>query len=449
VSCHRRTYAPPTLSALACLCVFAAVSDAVAQDLYINEVYFNQPSRRNLNTDPDSSHAYVELRGAPCQMLTNTYLVFLENEASGAGTIEGMFNLSDVSLGANGYLTIRQRAVTDPMHPVQYNDYTVNPKANHLRNAAPDVAEGPLGIGFGQAGASTVGASWSPNSLGVFSGGFEGSGFSALLIQTDGVPANAPTLDFDVDTDNNGFDVPNGHEGWTILDSIGLFAEANEALDGQSYAQLTFGFESTVDFPDFNPADHIPDGGTYEFVNWPELEAEYIGRIGNSTGHAPADWVVANLTDRPVPAGFTNMGDFRVAAQPHVMNAPPETVEATPYVPYGTTLTNSVGGPNYPLDPISYPTPLAGDFDGDRDVDMDDLNQQWIPRFACGDLDGTDFLNWQRNLGMVSTPPSVASQAALPEPAGAGLIATASLAACGLTRIPSSRPQGPHIRRIR
>ena len=164
------------------------------------------------------------------------------------------------------------------------------------------------------------------------------------------------------------------------------------------------------------------------FVNWPELEAEYIGRIGNSTGHAPADWVVANLTDRPVPAGFTNMGDFRVAAQPHVINAPPETVEATPYVPYGATLTNSVGGPNYPLDPISYPNPLAGDFDGDRDVDMDDLNLQWVPRFACGDLNGNDFLDWQRNLGMVSVPPGVAAQSAVPEPATAALAAAVCVA---------------------
>ena len=447
MSCHRRTYAPPTLAALACLCCFAAVSDAVAQGLYINEVYFNQPSRRNLNTDPDSSHAYVELRGAPCQMLTNTYLVFLENEASSAGTIEGLFDLERRQPGGQrlSHDSAARGHRSGPPGPIQRLHRQSQSEPPAQRGA--DVVDGP----WASASANSAPAPWAPRgapTVWAYSPAASREAASRRCsFKRTAAPANAPTLDFDVDTDNNGFDVPNGHEGWTILDSIGLFGEANEALDGQSYAQLTFGFESTVDFPDFNPADHIPDGGTYEFVNWPELEAEYIGRIGNSTGHAPADWVVANLTDRPVPAGFTNMGDFRVAAQPHVMNAPPETVEATPYVPYGTTLTNSVGGPNYPLDPISYPNPLAGDFDGDRDVDMDDLNQQWVPRFACGDLDGNDFLNWQRNLGMVSVP-SVAAQSAVPEPATAALVATACLAACGLARISSRRPQCLHIRRV-
>src|SRR5262245_57974562 len=114
----------------------AVTSIAAAQGLYINEIYFNQPGIKGAHPEPDSTHAYVELRGQPNASLANTYLVFLENEGDGsihpgdAGNIEMMFDLNGVSLGANGFLTIRQRAEAN----AQYNDYIVNPKATNLRN---------------------------------------------------------------------------------------------------------------------------------------------------------------------------------------------------------------------------------------------------------------------------------------------------------------------------
>jgi hypothetical protein len=406
---------PRRLGLLALSLLTTLAADQVRAQVYISEIYFNLPGRKNFNTDPDSSHAYVEIRGEPLATLTNTYLLFIENEAEGAGTIEGLFDLDGFALGENGYLTIRQRTVTDPSRPSQYNDYALNPLATNLRNEAP----GPDGLGFGKLGHSTIGASWSTPTTGAFTGGIDGSGFTALLIKTDDVPESVPQIEFDLDVDNNGFDVAGGNAGWTILDSIGIFAEANEALDGRTYAPLTYGFESTADFPDFDPAEHIPEGGQYVFLNWPELEAEYIARWGESTGHAPEDWLVSNLTDRPEPAGFTNMGDFRQSSEPQNSNDPLH-LEASQFVPYGTVLTATVGGPNYPL---GGPPPIPGDFDEDGDVDADDLNNEWMPRFALGELDGSDFLVWQQNLGTGVAPPPLSGPAtAVPEPGAISLL---------------------------
>jgi hypothetical protein len=92
---------------------------------------------------------------------------------------------------------------------------------------------------------------------------------------------------------------------------------------------------------------------------------------------------------------------------------------------------------------------LAGDFDHNDVVDVDDLNV-WKANLGVassalhthgdadldGDVDGGDFLIWQRQVGQTPTPPAVAS---IPEPATAGLLAVA-LAAGTLAR--------NHVRRV-
>ena len=70
------------------------------------------------------------------------------------------------------------------------------------------------------------------------------------------------------------------------------------------------------------------------------------------------------------------------------------------------------------LPPISVP----GDFDGDGDVDGDDLTDPvdgWEARFG-NDLNGRDFLTWQRNFGFGTG--SVAAISAIPEPMGTSLL---------------------------
>jgi hypothetical protein len=69
---------------------------------------------------------------------------------------------------------------------------------------------------------------------------------------------------------------------------------------------------------------------------------------------------------------------------------------------------------------------LPGDFDGDGNVDNDDL-AVWTSGYG-GNYSGGDFLSWQRYFGQ-----SIGAVAAVPEPAAGALIAI-GLAAIGLRR---------------
>lgn len=78
---------------------------------------------------------------------------------------------------------------------------------------------------------------------------------------------------------------------------------------------------------------------------------------------------------------------------------------------------------------------LDGDFNGDGYVDAADLNDPvlgWKARFGA-DLDGDDFLTWQRNLG-AGTPPATAAAAAVPEPSTALLALMGIVGAVRISR---------------
>lgn len=83
--------------------------------------------------------------------------------------------------------------------------------------------------------------------------------------------------------------------------------------------------------------------------------------------------------------------------------------------------------------------PASADFDGDKDVDGDDL-ARWESNYSTGtaqsqgdadddgDVDGGDLMRWQRQVGFQSSP----SVAAVPEPSTAALVMTASVAAASI-----------------
>jgi len=251
---------------------------------YINEIYIDPPS------GGDAIHEYVELRGTPGMSLDDHYLIFIENENNAANTgnpgeIEMIFNLDGLTMGSNGFLVSRQGG----------NSYSV--------------AAGTTELGY-------VGQS-------------ENSGFTAMLIKTDGTPGMVPTLGFDLDAGNNGLDNVNGRAGWTIVDSVGIHGEAGEAAFGRLYGKINFGPEAST---------NIEPGATYVGVGF---EIEYAGRWGNSTGQTAADWHVSNLTDN-VLSGFQDEGDFRQSADPHGS----ANVESNKGVAYGTNITGSLGAPN-------------------------------------------------------------------------------------------------------
>jgi hypothetical protein len=93
----------------------------------------------------------------------------------------------------------------------------------------------------------------------------------------------------------------------------------------------------------------------------------------------------------------------------------------------GTYVEGALGIDNVEL-AAAPPPETPGDFDGDDDVDADDLNgapHGWRVRFGV-DLEGEDFLAWQRRLG----EPGMAS-AAVPEPGTLALMfAAAALGTC-------------------
>lgn len=407
-----------TWTRILCAVLSASLSASAALgQVYINEIFWDAP------TNPaDATHEYVELRGAPCLSLANHYLIFVEAEnnvsnTGGAGLIETIFDLGSATLGANGYLMLRQKANPSAI----FADYTANPKATDLRNTGS-------GSGFGSGAGSSIGASNITNA-GLANGQIENGGWTAMLIRTNGEATSAPALNFDLDTGNDGLDVPTGREGWTIVDSIGLLAEGTEAEFGRVYGKMNFMFDITADVPDFDPTDHIEPETNFQTIVWPEYEAEYVGRWGNSTGSRPEDWHLSNLTE-DAQSGFVlpGMGDFRVSAEPHG-SAEPADWESSQGVAYGTPLTTTLGSPNYPLNLL---TPTPGDFDGDGDVDNSDLVDQWIPRFACGDLTGKDFLDWQNHLGTM--PASGAVARTVPEPTSAAILILSLGAACRALR---------------
>lgn len=363
----RRCFASVALAAL--------LGPAVHAELYLNEIFFD-PGGEGL----DSRDEFIELRGTPGMSLSNHYLIFIENEGQigytgSAGVIENIFALGDdpftptvetpYTMGSNGFLTLRQKGNLYAAPPVGTTD--------QVNLAGPDGTS----TGYGSGPTSSIRA-YDQGDSGVT----ENSGFTLMLIQTDGDPNNAPMLGFDLDVGNDGLDLPTGREGWEIVDSIGVFSEPREAGWGRTYAKVNFG-------PEIEGQPYSPTlGGIYDqdaggFVFEPRIEPgavyvglgyeiEYLGRWGNSTGQTPDDWHVSNLTDEPL-FGSTGVPDFRQSGGFHDNDEPDTRVETSQGVPYGTTLVDTLGAPNL--------------FYEDGDFDLD------------GDVDGVDFLTWQRNYG--------------------------------------------------
>ncbi len=270
-----------------------------ATEVYINEIYLDPPS------GGDIINEYIELRGTPNMPLDDYFLIFVENEndvfnEGGAGEVERVFDLTGLTMGSNGFLVFHQ--------------------AGHPYSIAP--------------GTTTQ----------VYTGVIENSGFTAMLIKNNGGLASEPFVDditpLDLDANNDGLDVASGNIAWDIKDSIGLHSENDELEFGVLYGLVNYG-----PGPAGIPIPNYVDVG---------FEIEYVGRWGNSTGSAPLDWHVSNLTDN-VLSGFQDTGDFRQSAEPHGS----ANVESNQGVPYGTNLTNTLGAANYPV-VVTPPATIAG-----------------------------------------------------------------------------------------
>jgi hypothetical protein len=464
------------------ICPLAIMSCPVATfptyaELYINEIFFDPGGAGQDNRDE-----YIELRGTPGMSLADHYLIFVEHEdneahTGGAGLIENIFDLSGFSLGANGFLLLRQDGNL-------FNDDSVAPGATNIEN---DNMDPMLTLGWGDnnssPGTSLVLHSGITNA-GTRSISLENGGSTAVLIRNDiSVDGGlVPRLELDLDQGNDGLDnrpdspqtaIDDWASKWTILDSVGHL-ENDEIELARMYGQVNFApdrvGEPVVPEDPFSPvltpellALRLEPGAEYVGLGF---EIEYLGRWGNSTGYTSADWHVANLTDNPgsgssgvVPTAMPPVIDFRQSGDPHPLDdadpstppTQPPTIESNKRVPYGTKLTATLGGPNY----------LTGDYNGNGEADAADY-VVWRHTFGqtgsekihpAADanhdflVDAADYESWRSRFGAPhSTHPaterSSVSLSTVPEPSSALIMATAVVTAatrCGRKRRQFSR----------
>lgn len=271
----RRLLSRSTLAAallLAPLAAWAATpstpAHAQAGSLFINEVLFDPPGQ-------DDQREYVELRGAPnFTVPNNTYLLVLEANNTGTGNnpgdVRNIFPLGGKATGANGYMVLLPNA--------SVFSTTVN--------AAAAVYSNTVGVGFGNTGTSTIGhrADISTTTL---SNTIANTSNAFFLIQTDGT--FTPSLISDFDTNNDG--TPELPQGVTVLDSIGV---TDSEQPDFGYGAIVFRRNpATV----VNPVNPTTGGNNVTIVEENTVQgpftADYIGRVGDSTGSNANEWVAS------------------------------------------------------------------------------------------------------------------------------------------------------------
>src|ERR1044071_1578543 len=186
----RKQIKGPGLAVFYLLAALFVCSGSSAQ-VVISEILVNPPVT-------DIPNEYIELRGAPNQVLTlGTYFVAVEGDTNGnPGTIQNVFDLSGKQMGGNGFLVLLQKT----------NSYTVNSNATLLINIGK-------GAGFGNGASSSIGHRGEGGQTDL-----ENGSATFFLIQSP----TPPTIGADIDSDNDGtLDGPVS-ASWSILDSVGI-----------------------------------------------------------------------------------------------------------------------------------------------------------------------------------------------------------------------------------
>lgn len=196
----------------------------------INEVLHNPPG------DPDTDNEYVELRGeAGTTIGAGTYLVQIEGDGAGAGSIDAVIDVSGLTFGANGTI-----ALVDADTP-----YTVDADAT--------VSEQSIVI--------------------------ENGSVTLLLVEA-GV---APSLATDVDSNDDGT-LDGAATNWTVLDAIGVLDGGNIDV---AYGAINYSADG----------DGLVDGGLVVDLSSIDngFNPDYLMRVGDSVGQAAADWMASDL----------------------------------------------------------------------------------------------------------------------------------------------------------
>lgn len=336
----------------------AAVAGSAQGGPLITEIFFNPPG----GNDVTGGLEYIELCGPRGMALDNHYLVFIENEndelnSQNPGEIDGVFNLSGMSFGSNGYLVLGMRNSLYPSLSVPFDVAApVNPAAPTVAESLKTLANGAhaylnrdTGNGYGNGVTSSIGYAGSDADV-------EGGGFTAMLISFDPTSGgSAPLAGNDIDLLNDGLDA-SAVDGWSVLDSIGVFGEPGESDYGRLYSPNGFGPGA------FSNAAWagIETGGTYVDTTNGLAEIEYIARV--DTGSDIDSWMVTNITNNAA-TGYTNaLRNYAVSGDHTTMTAPEvyvgTTYGAAPFV-YGTDITVTFGADNVGFRGTHVPEPSS------------------------------------------------------------------------------------------
>jgi len=225
---------------------------------YINEVHFS-PLFGDATQDQ-----YVEIRGEPNAVLPEgTYFLGIES-ADGVGElgdIHTIIDLSDEQFGSNGILVMLQSG----------SRYAVDPASRVLRGTD----------GFNGMPRNNFRADNNAKSI-------HAGSTTYLLIQSSSVPQ----LNMDIDANDNG--VPDGeYFNWQILDGFSALVWVEQPFHQRAFAPIVFSEDGV--------GEGLPNA---TFVVTEQLA--YVGRIHNSVGYQPGDWLTGNTVE------IGNTGQFQL-----------------------------------------------------------------------------------------------------------------------------------------
>ncbi len=202
------------------------------------------------NRDADQ---YIELQGIPnATVPAGTYFAALESWGAvpgGPGYLHSVIDLSNLTFGSNGFLTITQFG----------SPYQVDPASARLMSTSNAFAGLPDGR-------------WSDASAISDRLAHVGGSLSFLLITSASKPV--PGTDYDSNDDGT---LDGTAASWTTHDSVAMLGYTPSP--GWSYGRISFSHFTT---------DHRVAPGSVLVV---QENVGYVARIGNSTGYAASDWV--------------------------------------------------------------------------------------------------------------------------------------------------------------
>ncbi len=298
--------------------------------LVISELLINPPGA------PDHPNQYIEIRGTPNAVIpAGTYLISVSGSPISVvlgqtvtnyptGTIVDTIDLSDRTLGSDGYLVILQNGNTYNNYPIYGGLGLIDPRATVLDNGInPDgsVAIG-TGAGFGNdlvaPGSSAVGhkSLFRPNDVDLYKGSA-----TFMLVNSPGAVNPGDSLDSPLNQTPTGTLHGAEYSSWNVLDAVGA------SISTQSLAgDVAYGFINYVDNTLAGSTNFATPNSTTIVGGF---TADYFGRGNDNFGWVASDWIGSGGLNGIVPT--------------YLLGGKPNTVPSSA----SNRPLNNIGGPNF------------------------------------------------------------------------------------------------------